>query len=332
MLCGGKGVLQYVSLADRLHGVPGEWNLISCPECRLLWLSPRPILEDVQQAYAQYYTHVGDKQARALDRAKDLVGDAVLAARFGYRDRIAGSLAAPMKLVVSAVGPLKDWVGRRVMWLEAVEGGRLLDVGCGDGALLERMAALGWEAVGVEPDPQAAAVARAREGVEVRTGDLIRARFPDSWFHAVTMRHVIEHLHSPLGVLQECRRVLRTGGRLAITTPNILSTGHRVFREAWLHLDPPRHIQLFSPESLAACVMRAGFQVELLRTNAAGSARVVWNASRLIRDQGCLPGASLHGRIGLRSRVWGWVFEAVEHLSISARHELGEEILLVARK
>jgi len=180
---------------------------------------------------------------------------------------------------------------------------------------------------GIEPDWEAVTVAHDKFGLEVVQGSLEEARFPDGHFDAITMNHVIEHVPNPIQVLEECRRVLKPGGKLVVVTPNIKSLGQRVFDDAWLHWDPPRHQHLFSPHALRACSNLAGLDVQILRTTA-GGAPWMWAASSLIRRNGVLPGGSPN-EISLWMRMQGLAFLAREH-GLRGPGEAGEEIVMVA--
>ena len=190
---------------------------------------------------------------------------------------------------MSRFGPFRERIGSSVMWLDASRRGRLLDVGCGSGQFLANMRDLGWEVMGVEPDPEAARVAREKLGLEVCQGTLAESEFPQDSFDVVTMSHVIEHVPDPLGLLKECKGILKPGGRLVLVTPNIESLGARVFGEFWRGWEPPRHLFLFSPRTLSRCVESAGLQNRVLTTPANG-ARFMWTESRLLRRDGVLPG------------------------------------------
>lgn len=176
-----------------------------------------------------------------------------------------------------------------VRWLEYVDKGCLLDVGCGNGWFLDRMRQLGWEVMGVQHDGDAVSVAKERFGLEVFQGSLEEARFPDGCFDTVTMNHVIEHVIDPVRLLKECRRVMKTGGKLVVATPNIKSLGCRVFDEHWRGLEVPRHLHLFSPQSLRACAEHASLEIRVMRTSAR-SASWMFAASSSIRRYGLLRG------------------------------------------
>jgi len=143
------------------------------------------------------------------------------------------------------------------------------------------------------------------------------------------MNHIIEHALDSIGLLAECRRILKAEGKLVVVTPNIKSLGRSVFGKAWLHWDPPRHLFLFSPKSLRACAERAGVGIEDLRTTAK-SARWMWAASRLIKRNGWLPEGSPQ-RQGLQLKLEGLAFWAIEY-ALNYFLPLGEELVLEATK
>jgi SAM-dependent methyltransferase len=136
---------------------------------------------------------------------------------------------------------------------------RLLDIGCGNGCFLLQMQTLGWEVSGIEPDPKAAAAATA-SGLNVKVGLLQDHSLPEAHYDAVSLNHVIEHLHDPVATLRICRKILKPGGSVFIATPNFAAGGHRLFGSDWFPLDPPRHLVLFTPESLRRALRTAGLE------------------------------------------------------------------------
>ena len=99
------------------------------------------------------------------------------------------------------------------------EGARLLDVGCADGVLIERLGARIAHAVGVDPDAQARSGARVDIRRDVFPG---AERFADGSFDCLTMLAVLEHVRDPAALARECHRVLAPGGRVVLTVPHPL--------------------------------------------------------------------------------------------------------------
>ncbi|MFQ5599190.1 MAG: class I SAM-dependent methyltransferase, partial [Candidatus Krumholzibacteriia bacterium] len=192
------------------------------------------------------------------------------------------------------------------------------------------MRELGWEVAGIEPDPVAARVARDTYRIVVHAGDLQTAALPRASFDAVVLSHVIEHVRDPVRVLEACGGFLQRGGHLVLLTPNIESLGHRVFRDSWITLDPPRHLVLFAPRTLAGCCRAAGLEV----TRAGTSTRIApwrWAASRALRSRGVLPNLDASSIPRRYTRIEGRVFWIVEHL-LSVFGSWGEDAVVICRK
>lgn len=145
-------------------------------------------------------------------------------------------------------------------------GGRLLDVGCSFGQMLRTARDAGFDAVGIEMNPDTATIAREL-GFEVANGSLEQARFEDAAFDIVHLGDVIEHVPDAFGLLAEVRRVLRPDGLLILSTPNhdaffprATWRFGRVLGVPWSHATPPDHLHQFSLSSLARLFGRVGFQ------------------------------------------------------------------------
>jgi SAM-dependent methyltransferase len=148
----------------------------------------------------------------------------------------------------------------RLRELRDVATGRLLDVGCGKGRFLAAARDAGWQVLGVEFSPTSAAAARLAHGVDVVSGDFLEAPLEGD-FDVITMWHVLEHLPDPAAAIGRAAELLRPGGRLVVSVPNVDSLQARLGGERWFHLDLPRHLFHFGPRSLSAMVGRAGFHV-----------------------------------------------------------------------
>lgn len=270
VVCGALGRRVYQSLTDRLFSIEGKWGMSRCANeaCDLYWLDPAPSASILPSFYASYHTHTAEPEG---GRAKTIFTDAVngyLARRLAYVDpgtwisRLGGWF-------IGAIPTLRDDAKARVFWLKAQQGSRLLEVGFGNGATLARLKALGWSVSGVEFDPVSVNLALAR-GIDARLGTLEECKFDSASFDAVVSSHLIEHLPNPRGYLEECARILSPGGKLILTTPNAVSLGHRLFRQNWRGLEPPRHLYVFGPHALQRLAMDAGFRRVKITTTARG--------------------------------------------------------------
>jgi SAM-dependent methyltransferase len=139
--------------------------------------------------------------------------------------------------------------------------GRILDVGSSTGLFLHEMQKSGWKAVGVELNPKAAQQARQRYGLDVFVGTLENASLEANSFDIISFWDVLEHTFSPSSELARAAELLRTGGVLAISIPNWDSFDRMIFGIHWQGLDPPRHLYMFTRETLTAFLSQAGFDV-----------------------------------------------------------------------
>lgn len=152
----------------------------------------------------------------------------------------------------------------RVREVEAVankEPGRVLDVGCGRGVLLQEFRRRGWEVQGTELSEQAASYARNTFNIPVEIGSLETLQFPPNHFDAVTLWHVLEHVGNPRALLAEINRILKPDGVLLVAVPNFGSLEARVAKDKWFHLDVPRHVTHFSQATLESALNDGGFDV-----------------------------------------------------------------------
>lgn len=318
-LCGATGQVLYGNLHDRLYQAPGTWDLLACSTCKFVWISPPQSLEQLPELYKGYYTHQHQSpQSTWITQVRRAV--------------LTHPISIAAVRLMTRTGKLNPAVLPSIwkqLWPAQGSQMRMLDIGCGNGTFLQAMASFGWETFGVEPDPSSAQIAQEYFGSRIYNMTVEQAHFGDGEFDLITMNHVIEHLPDPLTTLEECYRILRPGGRLVVFTPNIESLGHQVFRSAWLHLDPPRHLFLFSVDTLRVAVKRANFIPTTLGTVSSGAA-FAWCASRLIQQRHDLPR-------GWRANVppsvvrAGAVFSLVEK-TLSSFRNVGEELALIAVK
>jgi SAM-dependent methyltransferase len=320
-LCETQGTSLYERLSDRLFGTPGEWGFLRCPQCGLVWLSPRPVPEELGKVYSNYSTHTPEGRRSRLALWRQKVETALYASTPGYGNLIEGWGWKLLGRVLSKVPLLTD-VGRLgTMCLEGDQKGMLIDVGCGAGEFLARMRTAGWQVLGIEPDPSAAKHAEERFGLPVIVGALPDVGLRDATFDAVALHHVLEHAPDPLRLLMECRRVLKPGGRLVVATPNVDSMGHRQFEASWRGLEPPRHYYLFSMATLREFVSRCGITISLLRTSSR-SASWIWAVSAAQKNDEA-------ARTAWKIKLQGLAFRRREEAARRISEGVGEELILV---
>jgi len=139
---------------------------------------------------------------------------------------------------------------------------RLLDVGCGNGSFLNDIRALtGCQAYGVDLSELAAKTARENYELNIFTGTILESTFPDNHFDLITAWAYLEHVNNPSEVLLKMSQLLKHDGSCIISTPNFNSFNSKLFKEIWFHLDCPRHLYVYSPDTITKLLDKAGFAV-----------------------------------------------------------------------
>ncbi len=176
---------------------------------------------------------------------------------------------------------------------------RILDVGCGDGTFLRKLAKSGWIAMGVEKYPGLDQF----QGVQVLDSlDQAQSTGP---YDCITLWHVLEHLPDVNETLASLQTLLKPDGVLVIAVPDFDSIPSKVFGASWLHLDVPRHLFHFTSRSLAGLMEKHGFTHQQLSRSEIeydlmGIAQSVLNAA------GAEPNAFMKRLTGRTTRTAGW--------------------------
>jgi SAM-dependent methyltransferase len=210
--------------AQRLRG------RIRCAECGAATTDPWPSPEDLDRAYGTWYRPISGPRFT-------LLGDAFLR-------RTRGVLAGRLDRIAPA--------------------GPVLDVGAGDGVLLDALRRRGRDALGLE---------RESRRSDVRDASLVEI---DGLWAAVVFWHSLEHLPEPGDAIRQAARLLQPGGVVVIAVPNTSSLQASAFRDRWLALDLPRHLSHLPASTLTAGLEKHGFRVERVSQVRGGQIVIGW--------------------------------------------------------
>lgn len=215
------------------YTVSGEvFTINQCSQCNLRFTYPVPDLNNIGAYYKSedYISHT--------DTHKGLINKLYHAVR-------TFALLQKKKLVVRATGLTQA---------------NILDIGCGTGAFLNTMKEAGWQVTGLEPDEQARLIAQQNHKIEPFPADYL-FRLPAESFQAITMWHVLEHVHPLHEYMKQINQLLIRGGRLFIAIPNYTSWDANHYQTYWAAYDVPRHLYHFSPQSLVRLAEQHQFRV-----------------------------------------------------------------------
>lgn len=158
-------------------------------------------------------------------------------------------------------------------------GGRLLDIGCGQGTVLHQLSkdprAKGWKLEGIDVSEENIAKGKRVFNLDLHCGDLLRMNWPAGSFDAITLWSTIEHLSSPRPMIREIARLLRPGGLLIVTTPNSRGLLFRAAHAMYLLSDglikrPIKrlynqfHVSAFTAKSLESLTRPEGLSLRLI--------------------------------------------------------------------
>lgn len=162
----------------------------------------------------------------------------------------------------------KYMLGRKRRLLEkesAIQKGSILDVGTGTGFFLDEMKQCGWQVCGIEKSAEAREFAESEFGLNnLPTEELFNLKAKS--FDAITLWHVLEHIHQLDKNMLTFSNLLKDNGKLIIAVPNSDSYDARHYKEHWAAYDVPRHIWHFAPVQMKQFAEKYNFKVKKLHT------------------------------------------------------------------
>jgi SAM-dependent methyltransferase len=206
------------------------WRVLSCKQCGLGVIDPRPAEDDLQKLYeADYFLEQYDG---GLDPSS---------AEFQRR--------------------IKSEDHRVRFIRKAASSGKVLDMGCGYGYFLAAARKAGFEGVGYEMAPWASRYASGRLGLSIVREPLTIDLFAPRHFDIISMWHFLEHTPDPNTTIATAAVWLKDGAALVIDVPNYAGTDAQKSGKAWVGWQLPYHLYHFSPLSLKALLEKHGFTI-----------------------------------------------------------------------
>jgi SAM-dependent methyltransferase len=280
-ICGGRVVFG-LRVRERMAGTREAFDYHECPHCRCLQIAAIP--SDLERFYeAGYYTDAQLRRPRGM-------GPAWLCSlrRRWFHLRLAIARRAGLRL------------GRRYAglgWFVRTETGlddEILDVGCGSGRLLERMARAGFTRLtGI--DERLCAERAGHPGPR-----LLRVALEEyvGRHHLVMAHHSFEHVRDPRAAFRAFARLVEPGGWLLLRTPVADGEARRRYAEDWVQIDAPRHLHLHTRASIEVLAGEVGFRLAHVEDDSGPFQ--VWGSELYRRDVAL----SEAGRGG--AGVFGW--------------------------
>jgi 2-polyprenyl-3-methyl-5-hydroxy-6-metoxy-1,4-benzoquinol methylase len=143
--------------------------------------------------------------------------------------------------------------------------GKQLDIGAGIGAFVNTMKKKEWEVRGIEPDEGARQQAKELFGLQLEETSILKT-LPAESFDAITLWHVLEHVHELHAYVEKLKEILKPDGRIFIAVPNYTSLDSSIYTLHWAAYDVPRHLYHFSPRSMEILMQKHGLKIEAKKT------------------------------------------------------------------
>jgi len=144
--------------------------------------------------------------------------------------------------------------------------GRLLDIGCSVGFMLESASKIGFDTEGLELNKKAVDIALSKK-LNVKMIGIEKAGYADKSFDVVILNHILEHIFDPLEFIQKVSRVVKDDGLLIIGVPNHDSFVAHVMKGQWYGWGIPEHIWHFDRASLEYILSKSGLRIKELVRN-----------------------------------------------------------------
>lgn len=238
-LCGREMVLRFRARDHLRPHILAEYPLEWCGSCQFGKVAGAFSPGDVSKFYASdYYTHVAPGESGTKPTS--------------LSDRLRVHLA---------------WRTDRGVDLSPAEVERprpmptLCDIGCGSGQAMAAFKQAGYDAIGVEPDPAARALASKVGQVFEGTAESLPAAMVGREFDVVLLSHVLEHCIDPGEALGNVKGLLAPQGTAIIEVPNNAAAGFEMYGPGWFFADIPRHLQFFTEGSLRKALASVGLRV-----------------------------------------------------------------------
>lgn len=219
---------------------------VRCPRCAMVYIHPQPSAAEIEAMYAEEY----------FTEHSETVG--------------AHGTDAYMESAQRSEGERKKSAAKldRLLRAHLPERGRLIEVGCGPGFLLDEFRNLGWKVQGVEISEFAARFAREKLGLDVIVAQLAAETYPEGSADAVFMGDVLEHLARPRQELEAISRWIRPGGVMLVAVPSTLNLLSAKLGMAYYAVRsrpkvlriPPYHLFEYTPSTIKRMLESVGFK------------------------------------------------------------------------
>lgn len=209
--------------------ITGTLPLFQCINCRLIFQSPLPKGQELKKFYenSNYFSFWGNRKSWSqIDEMKEK----------------------------SSALLLKELTDINIY------SGKLLDVGCARGALLNAAKKIGFSVYGIEPSKESSVYAKKISGGTIYNNLFEDVEFNNILFGVVVFFDSLEHFPDINSVVQKCGEILAKNGHILISTPDTDSLSYRLLGKSWPHFKK-EHLYYFNKRSIQLLLKKNGFEI-----------------------------------------------------------------------
>ncbi len=230
-VCHSTEIISVLQVKD--YSVSGElFEVVECKSCTLRFTQDVPGVEAITPYYKSenYISHTNTSSG-VINKLYHFVRNKTLQAK--------------RKLIERETG---------------LQQGILLDAGSGIGSFVNEMNLHGWATTGLEPDGDARKVAADIYNIILEDSSAFH-ELPAAQYDAITLWHVLEHVHDLQDYIQQLKKLLKEKGKLFIAVPNYTAYEAKKYNNYWAAYDVPRHLYHFSPKAMQVLLERNGMKL-----------------------------------------------------------------------
>ncbi len=234
----------------------------SCPVCKKQQFNDFLVVKDFSVSKEEF--NLAKCQNCNFIFTQNVPAQASIAPYYKFEDYISHT-----DTQVGVVNKLYHFIRKRTLlkklnWIKKytnLNNGKILDIGCGTGAFLNTMQKNNWAIEGIEPDETARNKSKELYQFEPSNPEKL-FNYPNNEFDAITMWHVLEHVHELDAYIQQLKKMLKPNGSIFIAVPNYTSYDAKYYKNYWAAYDVPRHLYHFSPQAMQVLATNNGFEIE----------------------------------------------------------------------
>ncbi|MDD5729656.1 MAG: class I SAM-dependent methyltransferase [Candidatus Omnitrophica bacterium] len=227
-LCGSQsGDFVFSASDNRLNTTKEKFKFVRCPGCAMVFINPQPQESALHQFYPVNYHSPFS---------------------LGLESFYSPIVRKNLRTIVKDLKKIR-------------KNGRVLDVGCGNGALLNELVKGGFDAYGIDTYPGVREVVPAELKARVKEANFYSSGYPDKEFDIIILKQALEHFSDQNRAIMAISRLLKDTGIVYIEVPNFACSESRLFKQFWYNLEAPRHLYQYTPRTLRYIFEQNGFKL-----------------------------------------------------------------------